>query len=403
VGPCTLTDPVTRSLQSLRIGLADSRDPRDPQAGSGASGSLLAAMGDLLGEAVPISGQPPPRVARLAHLAGMAARVRPRDLRSLGSGAGRLHAAARLGVPATAASNWIVRRRMPPAGSLDGVVLRGSEMRLPGGYRFVTLEDSTVLQAHSAYPWPHLDGLSEADLRRFAERQRRIYESATACCCATHWVAQSIVASYGIPADRVFTVGLGMNHRPGAPPARDWSSPRYLFVGVEWERKNGPAVLRAFARLRERHPDAQLDVVGGHPRIDQPGVLAHGPLSLVAPADRERMTALYRRATAFVMPSLHEPAGIVYAEAGGAGLASIGTTDGGASTMVGPGGILVDPRDEDQLVAAMDRLADPGTAQQLGALAREHSALLTWRKVAERLVRALAIPDVDSSGLAGFL
>jgi glycosyltransferase involved in cell wall biosynthesis len=276
-------------------------------------------------------------------------------------------------------------------------------MRLPAGYRVVTFEDSTVLQARDGYPWPHLRGLSERDLRRYVDRQRRVYESAVACCCATHWVAESILGSYGIAPDRVFTVGLGQNHAAPAPAPRDWSRPRYLFVGVDWERKNGPAVLSAFARLRERHPDARLDVVGGHPRIDQDGVVAHGALSLVQREDREQMALLYREATAFVMPSMHEPAGIVYAEAGGAGLASIGTTDGGAATMIGPGGILVDPRDDAQIFAAMDRLADPDTARRLGELALRHSTLLTWPKVAERLVRALDVPGVDTSGLAEFL
>jgi glycosyltransferase involved in cell wall biosynthesis len=90
-------------------------------------------------------------------------------------------------------------------------------------------------------------------------------------------------------------------------------------------------------------------------------------------------------------------------EAAGAGLASIGTTDGGAATMIGPGGILVDPGDDGQIFMAMERLADPDTAQRLGELALRHSTLLTWRKVAERLVRALAVPGVDTSGLAEFL
>jgi hypothetical protein len=39
----------------------------------------------------------------------------------------------------------------------------------------------------------------------------------------------------------------------------------------------------------------------------------------------------------------------------------------------------------------------------MGELARRHSELFTWRKVAERLLRALAIPGVDTSVLADFL
>jgi hypothetical protein len=51
----------------------------------------------------------------------------------------------------------------------------------------------------------------------------------------------------------------------------------------------------------------------------------------------------------------------------------------------------------------MLQLADPDTARRLGGLARSHSQLLTWRKVAERLVRATALPGLDTSGLADFL
>ena len=103
------------------------------------------------------------------------------------------------------------------------------------------------------------------------------------------------------------------------------------------------------------------------------------------------------------MPSLHEPAGIVYLEAASAGVPSIGATNGGAATLIGAGGLVVDPLDADQIYAAMLALADPETARRLGGLAQSHSRLFTWRKVAERLVRALAIPGVDTSGLAEFL
>ena len=394
---------VMRSPSTLRVGLADSVDPRDMQAGSGASASLLEAMEEILAEAVPLSGELPKRLGRLAHLSSAAARLRPRDLRDLRGSVKRSHSAAQLGRPTIAAREWAIRHQLAAAGHLDGVLQRGSEMRLPAGCRVATLEDSTVLQAWRGYPWPHLQGLTERDIRRYADRQRRVYEAAVACCCSTHWVADSVVGDYGIPASRVFTVGLGRNHDAPEPPERDWSSPCYLFVGVDWKRKNGPGVLAAFARVREQYPQARLDVVGGHPRIDQPGVIAHGRLSLVAPSDREHMAELYRRATVFVMPSLHEPAGIVYVEAGGAGIASIGTSDGGAATMIGPGGLVVDPLEPEQIVAAMLKLADPATARRLGELAHRHAGLFTWRKIAERMIRALAIPEIDNGGLAEFL
>jgi glycosyltransferase involved in cell wall biosynthesis len=391
------------SPSTLRVGLADSLDPRDPQVGSGASASLLEALEGVVADAVPLSGELPLRLGRLAHLSSVAARMRPGDLRDPRGAAKRVHSAAMLGRPTIAARNRLLRRRLAAAWPLDGVVQRCSDMLLPPSVRVVTLEDSTVLQALRAYPWPHLQALSARELRRYAERQRKVYESAVACCGATHWVADSIVEDYGIPPERVFTVGLGQNHETTGPAPRDWSTPRYLFVGKRWLHKNGPAVLTAFARVRERYPDARLDVVGDHPRLDAPGVVGHGLLSLLDPADQERLAALYRSATVFVMPSLHEAAGIVYVEAGGAGVPSIGTTNGGTATMIGPGGVVVDPLDGERIFAAMLRLADPETARRMGELAHRHSTLFTWRKVAERLIRALAIPGLDTSGLADFL
>ena len=392
-----------RAVDTLRLGLADAADPRDMLAGSGASASLFGALEELVAEVVPLGGDLPPHLARAARLAGTLPRLRPADARDLRASVARLHHAAQLGRPMLAARWMLVRRKLAAAGALDAIVQRGCEMRLPGGHPVVTLEDSTVLQAWESYPWPHLAGLDEGDIRRYADRQRAAYESALACCCATHWVADSITGSYGIPAERVFTIGLGQNHESREPAERDWSTPRYLFVGADWSRKNGDAILRAFARVRESIPAADLDVVGGHPPIEQDGVTGHGSLSLVRAEDRDRMAALYARATAFVMPSLHEPAGLVYVEAGSAGVGSIGTTNGGAATMIGPGGVLVDPHDDAAILEAMLQFADPDTARSFGTLARTHSQQFTWRKVAERLVRAMRIPGVEVSGLADFL
>jgi glycosyltransferase involved in cell wall biosynthesis len=71
--------------------------------------------------------------------------------------------------------------------------------------------------------------------------------------------------------------------------------------------------------------------------------------------------------------------------------------------MIGPGGIVVDPLEPDQIVEAMLTLADPDTARRMGELAHRHSTLFTWRKVAERLIRAMGIPGLDTDGLADFL
>jgi glycosyltransferase involved in cell wall biosynthesis len=98
---------------------------------------------------------------------------------------------------------------------------------------------------------------------------------------------------------------------------------------------------------------------------------------------------LFEQATVFVMPSLYEPFGIVYVEAGTAGVPSIGTTVGGATDAIGPGGLLVDPGDDGGLLNAMRRLTDPTTAHSLGVRACEHASTYSWEAVARRVAAAL--------------
>jgi glycosyltransferase involved in cell wall biosynthesis len=267
----------------------------------------------------------------------------------------------------------------------------------------VTLEDMTIVQARKAGNtiWSAMPARAVA--ARVA-RQRDAYERARACCVTTHWAADSIVSDYGIPAEKVHVVGIGRNIEPGgAAVERDWSLPRFLFVGAEWERKNGPRVLAAFARLRADVPDARLDVVGAHPPLQADGVVAHGLLRLDEEADRSRLAELFASATCFVMPSLHEPSAQAYVEASAYGVPSIATSNGGSAELVRDGGIIVDPLDDDGLLETMRALCDPATAARLGRLAQRRSSLFTSRALTGRLLRALDLPSLRTADLPAFV
>jgi glycosyltransferase involved in cell wall biosynthesis len=190
----------------------------------------------------------------------------------------------------------------------------------------------------------------------------------------------------------VVVTGFPRNHTP-ALRTGDWSPPRFLFVGREWERKRGADVVEAFAAVRDAYPEARLDVVGGHPPLTGPGVVGHGPLRLSMPDEAAQVQALFAAATCFVMPSELEPFGIVYAEAAAAGVPSIATARGGAGTIVGPdAGVLVEPGDVDALRAAMLRLADPEVARRLGEGALRGAERFSRAAVTSRVLDALTLP-----------
>lgn len=395
---------MTRRMDELSVALATPADPRDPGAYSGWPASLMGGLGEVTGRVVGLNGSLPERVHLTASLLGALPRLQPGDLLSPRGVLGRtMPASAFLGRPVVWARSARLRAGLRRSGPVDGCVTLGTELSLPRDLPIVTYQDSTLLQARRSYPWPYLGEITDRDVALFAERQRAVYRSVTACCTSSHWAADSIVADYGISREKVHVVGIGRNHDVPAPGDRDWATPRFLFVGFDWVRKNGDAMARSFAEVRRKHPGAELHLVGGHPPLDEAGVTGHGVISLGDREGAERLADLYRRATCFVMPSLHEPSATAYAEAAASGLPCIGTTDGGSATIIGPGGVLVDPRDPRALTEAMLHVSDPVVARHLGALATAHAEQLTWPKVAERLIRAMALPDCDLNGHAQFL
>jgi glycosyltransferase involved in cell wall biosynthesis len=366
-----------------RVGvLYPAADPLSPENWSGSPrgiGTGLAALGI---EVVPLGtrdARPPARArsawARLVAGAGTAGARDPRRV---------------------AARTALLRDAVRRAGPLDAVVAMGSEMYDLGRVRStvptVTYDDGTLVQQWSS-PDSDIRGteVPEDVVRRWFAAQAASSLAADACCVSTSWAARSFTDDLGVPAARVHVVGMG--HRPRRPVpevTRDWEHPRFLFVGIDWRRKNGDAVVRAFREVRASLPDASLDVVGEHGPLDEPGVTGHGLLRRSDPQAQRLLDELFARATAFVLPSRFDPSPIAYLEAGSVGLPVVATTEGGAGELLGPAALTVHPDDDRAIVAAMRRLADPTTARDLGAEAAQRTAGSTWEGVARRIVDAVS-------------
>ncbi|HTZ85656.1 MAG TPA: glycosyltransferase family 4 protein [Solirubrobacteraceae bacterium] len=374
------------ATQAATIAIVSVGDPRSPGTWSGVTSGLCAGLRELGVEVVPVDLSLP-RLRERALLAAAAMRTRNRYDAEGAALVDRVRS--------------MRARQMLEQARVDGTIQIGTTFTLPAGMRYVTLEDMTLRQAVVTHPV--FSRMSRRAANGWERRRTSIYAVAQMCAAATHWTADSLREDYGVPDDRIAVVGFGANHRPSARE-RDWDTPRFLFVGIDWERKGGPQLLRAFAKVRERIPAATLDVIGGHPPLEQAGVRFHGVLSQQRERDRALMLDLFGAATCFVMPSQVEPFGIVYVEAAAAGVPSIGSNLGGPPDVIGSdGGAVIPAADEHALIEAMLRLADPATARRAGAAARARSALYTWRAVAERLLRALGLTAADGRELAEFL
>jgi hypothetical protein len=385
------------------VAVAFPGDPRQPTTWSGTPSGVVRGIEASGATVRSLDADPHPAVNALAMHALSLARLHRSDRSGgLASAVKQSRRSARLSPELGRLQTRAARRRLPALGPVEGIVQIGTGYAVAADAPVVTFEDMTVAQVLEA-PYPAWKGLPASAIQARLDAQRAAYERATACCTTTGWVAESIVRDYGIPAEKVHVVGVGRN-REALDAERDWSVPRFLFVGVEWERKNGDGVLRAFARLRADVPEAQLDLVGRHPDVSaMPGVTGHGVLALGDPEQQAKLKDLNAQATVFVMPSHQEASALAYTEAGAGGLPSIGSTVGGSAELIGDGGLVVDPSDDDALLAAMRTLCDPATAQRLGALARVQADRYTWPAVGSRLLRALGPQTIDTGALAAFL
>lgn len=367
-------------MTNPRIGvLYPARDPLSPENWSGSPAGVAAGLAATGATVVPIgtpaggAGKAWLGLGRLAGSGPVAARSRP----------------------AVTARTRALRLSLHAVGPLDGLVAMGTDVYHLAAVRpavpTVTFDDGTLVQQwRNASSDIRGAGFGERAVRGWFETQASSARAADACCVSTAWAGRSFHDDYDVPAERIHVVGMGHRPRAGADGGeRDWSRPRYLLVGVDWTRKNGDAVVRAFRTVRERFPEATLDLVGGHPPVDEPGVVGHGLLRRDDAAAQAELDDLYRRATAFVMPSRFDPSPIAYLEAASAGLPVVATTEGGAGELLGEAAITVDPADDAAIIAAMTELADPREAERRGRAARARAADASWHGVARRLLDVL--------------
>lgn len=174
--------------------------------------------------------------------------------------------------------------------------------------------------------------------------------------------------------------------------------PMVLCVGSHEPRKNHLALLHASELLWREGLRFSLVLVGGRSWNDarfQETVSAararNRPVETVRTLSDEGLWAAYRLARFTVFPSLNEGYGLPVAESLACGTPVITSAYGSmAEIAVGGGALLVDPRDDHDLAAAMRRLLTDDAEH--GRLATEARSRVqsTWDDYATRVWRRLA-------------
>jgi len=201
----------------------------------------------------------------------------------------------------------------------------------------------------------------------------------------------------GLPERKLRLVPLGVRGAEVDPGEVTTTLARYglerpfvLSVGTLEPRKNLPALIDAFARIKRTDVDLVLvGASGWHTEIDElvrPLGTRVRVLGFLPNADRD---ALYSGAELFCYPSLFEGFGLPVLEAMAAGTPVVTSSGTATAEAAGTAGLLVDPRDRAAITDALDRvLGDEALAGDLRAAGREQAAGFSWTRTAELTLSA---------------
>jgi alpha-maltose-1-phosphate synthase len=229
--------------------------------------------------------------------------------------------------------------------------------------------------------------LGRATYRANIVHDGAVFRAARAISSTSRWAARDLADAYPDCAGKVRVMpypvrtsafGPGWTEARAARTASSQGDPvRVLFMGGDFPRKGGPALLEAW-REAAFAGHASLDLVTDWP-IDSaalpPGVRVVRGIAPYTPAWFE----LWQRADVFVMPTRHEAFGMVFQEAAAAGVPSIATAINAIPELVQDGstGLLISPGDRGDLVRAMRTLVQsPDLRARMGAAARERMLMM---------------------------
>ncbi|MDD4952084.1 MAG: glycosyltransferase family 4 protein [Desulfovibrionaceae bacterium] len=213
------------------------------------------------------------------------------------------------------------------------------------------------------------------------QHERLLWPLADHVLCNAASLGRVLVRDFGLPEGRVSVIENGLDLKaftPAGPDAKKNSGegPVVLCVARLARDKDHETLLRAFALVARKHPQARLRLVGDGPLEAEVKALARGLLpegrAVFTPGNAD-LLGLYQEASVFALSSRQEGFPNAVAEAMACGLPVAATGVDGVAELVehGVSGLLSPARDHEALARNLTRLLDdPALAREMGALGR---------------------------------
>lgn len=203
--------------------------------------------------------------------------------------------------------------------------------------------------------------------------------------CMGEWLRHFMIEHANIPANRVFTVGGGINlNVSDIKPSRKENN-KILFVGRDFKRKGGFLVYEAFRELKKIKQDAELYVAGPS---SNPILFPISGYYYLGDCNHKKLAHYFNICDIFCMPSYFEAYGLVFIEALTYGLPCIGRNCYEMPYFIEDGktGLLINNDNPIELAYKMKRLLENETIKHNVLSKREwYIDNYSWDAVAERI------------------
>ena len=262
--------------------------------------------------------------------------------------------------------------------------------------RVTTVHDVSFFAHPQDFAFP--DGLRRRVLLRLSLRASRVVT------VVSEFTRRELLRLFpGIGAPVVHVPHGADDGLPPLPPraeARERlgiAGPFVITVGTILNRRCAPELLRAAAKLTKRRPGLVLDLVGEnrtHPRLDLEGLadeMGLRPCVRFSGFVEDRsLVDRYAAADAAVFLSEYEGFGLPALEAAARGVPLVVSRAPALGEVFRDAALLVDPRDETEIAAAVDRLlTDEALRARLVEAGRTLAARHSWADTARRTREAL--------------
>ena len=258
-------------------------------------------------------------------------------------------------------------------GSRSAGLFHGLNQRLPAK-RFrrqvATFHDLFVLTGN--YSTPEFRA-------RFATQAKEAAAGAEILIAVSAFTATQIEEQLGIPPSRIRVIHHGVTQRRIPRRVRENV---VLCVGAIQRRKNQAMLVRAFRAMPD---DWSLVLAGsrGFQSAETLDAIAASPavkrIQVTGYVTDEQLSDWYARARIFAFPSLDEGFGMPVLEAMAAEIPVVASNTSAIPEVCGDAAELIDPHREDELAAALQRLAtDEKRRKELVGRGRERARQFTW-------------------------